>query len=303
MKSKFLIFLIFIALFVFFLSLATCVRQTETSEQRKESPSGRQKPAVTVFNGSEHLLLGNPSNATAEESNFNNYLLDKPQYAISYSRDRGTPNWVSWHLSRDWMGTAPRQDNFRTDTSLPAAWYKVNTTAYSGSGFDRGHNCPSADRSNSAENNAATFLMTNMIPQAPNHNRDTWGNMEDYIRTLVEQAGQECYIIMGSYGTGGTGNSGFKETLAGGKITVPAQIWKVVVVLPEGTDDGNRIDENTRVFAVNSPNANNSNPDWTTYLTTVDAIEAATGYDLLSALPSQLQRVLEAKVDVGPDRR
>ncbi|GEO07341.1 sugar-non-specific nuclease NucA-like protein [Adhaeribacter aerolatus] len=305
MKYKILVLIIFAAFLGFFLMLATCVRRTDTNTGREEeNRATMQKPAArTAFTGSEHLLLGNPSNATPDENNFNNYLLDKPQFALSYSRDRGTPNWVSWHVSRTWLGDAPRQDNFRTDTSLPSDWYKVNTYAYSGSGFDRGHNCPSADRSKTPEDNAATFLMTNIIPQAPTHNRETWGNMEEYIRTLVEQGGQECYIIMGSYGTGGTGSSGFKETIAGGKITVPAQIWKVVVVLPEGDDDGNRINQDTRVIAVNTPNTNNANPDWSTYLTTVDVIEAATSYDLLSDLPDEIEQVLEAKVDAGPDRR
>lgn len=305
MKYKILVFFIFIAVLGFFLSLATCVRRTDSTSARQESPADPRQPPVNrqTYSGSEHLLLGNPSNATPEETNFNNYLLDKPEYALSYSRDRGTPNWVSWHVNQQWIGDAPRQDNFRSDPSLPAAWYKVNTYAYTGSGFDRGHNCPSADRSNTPEANAATFLMTNIIPQAPTHNRETWGNLEEYIRTLIEQGGQECYIIMGSYGTGGTGTNGFKETIANGKITVPAQIWKVVVVIPEGDDDGNRINAQTRVIAVNTPNVNNANPDWTTYLTTVDAIENATGYDLLAALPDAVEQVIEAKVDTGPDRR
>lgn len=306
MKYKILVPVLFISFLIFFLVLATCVRRSDTSSStRQEEPMAtRPQPGARInFTNSEHLFLGNPSNATAEQSNYNNYLLDKPQFAISYSRDRAIPNWVSWHVSKNWIGNAPRQDNFRPDTSLPADWYRVSTAAYSGSGFDRGHNCPSADRSNTPENNAATFLMTNIMPQAPTHNRETWGNMEEYIRSLVEQGGQECYVIMGSYGIGGTGNSGYKETIAAGKITVPAQIWKVVVVIPEGEDDGNRINEQTRVIAVNTPNANNANPDWSTYLTTVDAIETATGYDLLSALPTEIQKVIEAKVDVGPERR
>ena len=43
----------------------------------------------------EHLTLGNPSGATTDEALPSNYLLQKPQYALSYHRDRGIPNWVS----------------------------------------------------------------------------------------------------------------------------------------------------------------------------------------------------------------
>ncbi|WP_255412675.1 DNA/RNA non-specific endonuclease [Chitinophaga sp. S165] len=39
--------------------------------------------------------------------------------------------------------------------------------------MDRGHNCPSADRTSTTAN-SSTFLMTNMIPQAPQNNQQTW---------------------------------------------------------------------------------------------------------------------------------
>ena len=49
----------------------------------------------------------------------------------------------------------------------------VSSTSYSGSGFDRGHNCPSADRTGSVADNTATFLISNMMPQAPRNNQQT----------------------------------------------------------------------------------------------------------------------------------
>jgi endonuclease G, mitochondrial len=258
-------------------------------------------PQQSLTLDEQQLLLGNPSGATVDVSNPNNYLMLKPQYALSYSRDRGTPNWVSWHVSKDWLGSADRQDDFRANTNLPQGWYRVTTSAYTNSGFDRGHNTPSADRTNAVENNSATFLMTNIFPQAPNHNRETWENLERYTRQLVSQ-GNEVYVVMGNYGVGGTGSNGSANTIDNGRITVPKRVWKVLVVLPEGENDLGRINSNTRVIAVDTPNINTVNSDWGTYRTTVDAIEAATGYDLLSALPEQLQGVLERQVDTGPIR-
>ncbi|MFD3000893.1 DNA/RNA non-specific endonuclease [Pontibacter toksunensis] len=250
----------------------------------------------------EQMLLGNPSGASSDVRNTNNYLITRPQFALSYSKSRGTPNWVSWHVSKDWLGNAPRQDNFRSDVTLPEGWYRVKASSYSGSGFDRGHNTPSADRTKTVEDNAATFLMTNMIPQAPKNNQETWANLEDYTRELV-QAGQEVYVIMGSYGTGGTGsNGGTVNNIDEGRLTVPSRIWKVVVVLPEGNDDLSRINANTRVIAVNTPNTQSVRTDWASYRTTVDAIEKATGYDLLSAVPTDIQEVLESRVDKDPVR-
>lgn len=70
-------------------------------------------PTVPAYPDNDHLALGNPSMAIPDVSNPNNYLMRKPQYALSYSRDRGTPNWVSWHLDASDRGGADRQDNFQ----------------------------------------------------------------------------------------------------------------------------------------------------------------------------------------------
>ena len=218
---------------------------------------------------------------------------------MSYHRDRGIPNWVSWHLSTDWRGSAARQDDFRPDVTLPAGWYQVQATSYTGSGFDRGHNCPSADRTSTVADNSATFLMTNMMPQAPRNNQQTWANLEDYTRTFLN-TGNEVYIICGSYGRGGTGTNGYMTTLDNGRVTVPARCWKVVVILPIGTDDATRVTTSTRVIAIDTPNDNSISTTWGTYRTSVDAIEAATGLDLLSAVPGNIRQQIEARVDSGP---
>ena len=249
-----------------------------------------------VINDNDHMYFGNPSNAAFLTDSINNYLMRKDYYAVSYSRDRGTPNWVSWHLFANDIGSTPRQDDFREDITLPAGWYQVTNASYTSSGFDRGHNCPSGDRTSTLAANSATFLMTNMIPQAQYNNQIVWTGMEDSLRRLVTQ-GNELYIIMGSYGMGGTGNGGYKTTIDGGRVTVPSNIWKIAIVIANGNNDSARVTTNTRVIAVDVPNTNTLFSSWKNYRTSVDAIEAATGYDLISRMPVLLQAALEARVD------
>ena len=248
-----------------------------------------------------HILLGNPSEAEDNINAPNNYLIQLPQYALSYSRDKGIPNWVSWHLDDSWIDVAERQDDFRGYPDLPADWYEVTRNSYTNSGFDRGHNCPSADRTCSEETNSATFYMINMLPQAPNNNRGVWSSLESFSRELV-LTGKEVYVIMGNYGIGGEGSNGEADYIDDGNIAVPKSIWKVLLILEEGNNDLLRIDDNTRIVAVDIPNRNNvsTDMDWHDYMTNVDSIEARTGYDLFSELPFSLQNTLEQKVDQGP---
>ena len=237
---------------------------------------------------SEHLTMGNPSNAITNVSQPNNYLMEKPQYAMSYSRDNGGPNWVSWHLDSSWLGSTPRQDDFREDTTLPAGWYRVQATDFSGSGFDRGHMCPSADRTITVAANSATFLMTNMIPQLPANNQGVWANLESYSRTLVSQ-GNELYII--------SGDQGLQYFIANGHVAVPAQTWKVIIVLPVGSNDVSRVTTSTRTIAVVMPNSGSIGSDWRAYRVSVDQVEAITGFDFFSNVSSGIQAVIEGQVD------
>src|SRR6267142_6963890 len=121
-----------------------------------------------------HLRLGNPSKATEDPRDKDNYLMKKKQFALAYCNDRGTPNWVSWQLRKEDLGHAPRKP-FHPDTTLPRGFRRIKPEDYTGSGFDRGHICPHNDRSATDEDSAATFVMTNMVPQAGelNHVRGT----------------------------------------------------------------------------------------------------------------------------------
>lgn len=242
------------------------------------------------------MLMGNPSFATDNEADFGNYLMKEGYYSLSYNKDRAIANWVSWHVVYSDFGSFERQNDFRENASLPAEWYRVQSTSYSTSGFDRGHICPSSDRTSSLEANSATFLMTNIIPQAPKNNQGPWAALETYCRGLV-QNGNELYIIAGSYGEGGTGNNGAATTIDNGRITVPANLWKVIVVLTDGGDDLKRVKDNTRVISVIVPNTNTLSTDWRSFRTSVNDIEIQTGYDILSRVTKTVQDVIEAKVD------
>ncbi|UOQ82166.1 MULTISPECIES: DNA/RNA non-specific endonuclease [Hymenobacter] len=265
-------------------------------------PATTARAAAVVSGRDDNMALGNPSGATPDVNNPTNYLLVKPQFTLGYNAQRGTPTWASWHLNRAWMGSAPRQDDFRPDPALPRQFYQVTPRSYSGSGFDKGHNCPSADRTTDLDDNSATFLMTNMIPQAGNNNQRTWSGLEEWTRTQVKQ-GQEVYVLMGSYGKGGTGQNGRATSIDQGRVTVPARVWKVLVLLPEGSNDLQRISAGqARIVAVDTPNDQSVSPDWSQYRVSVDAIEAATGLDLLSKLPLPVQDKLEAQVDTAPVR-
>lgn len=238
---------------------------------------------------SVHLRMGNPSNATDNAAtNANNYLLVKPQYVISYNNSKLIPNWSSWQLNKSWTGNLPRRNDFRPDASLPKGWYQVKSSDYNGSGYDRGHMTPSADRDNTVENMSSTYLMTNILPQSPDNNQGPWAQLEQYCRDLAMQ-GKELYIVAGGYGE--------KPPIGKGtiKIVPPARTWKVIVVLDK---PGASVTSATRVIAVDMPNQQGiREANWRTFRVSVDQIEAKTGYNFLTTVPETVQQVVESRID------
>ena len=268
-----------------------------TAATPRDVTVGTDAPPASGDNS--NLLLGNPSGAQTSLVMMDNYLIDQKYYVESYNATKGEPNWVSWHLdATNTTNVTDRLNNFAGWADLPTNWFQVESDGYSGSGFDRGHNCPSADRTSSVNANSATFLMTNMIPQAPQNNEQTWANLENYLREQVLE-GNEVYILMGSYGSGGSGSKGQLASVDNGHVTVPSNVWKVAVVLPAGDNDISRITSATRVIAVNTPNTNTINTDWTQYIVTVKDIEAATGYNLFPSLSPTIKAALEVEKDSG----
>lgn len=264
-------------------------------------------PAPGIPGDNDPLNLGNPTNALASISFPENYLKDNGYYKLAYSQSRGTAVWVAWHLQSDDLGSTPRQDDFRPDTNLPPGWYQVQSYSYSGSGFDRGHNCPSADRTSTVAANSSTFLMTNMIPQAPTLNQGPWAGLESFIRGTLVGGNNEAYIVMGNFGQGGYNSSNtLFNTIDAGRVTVPSKVWKVILIIPKGNNDLARINSTAVVLAVDMPNDNrlfttSGSNDWRNYITSVNSLEAeanASGVplNLFQAIADTVRPILKAKL-------
>ncbi len=62
-----------------------------------------------VFFQSISTKLGNPTFArSSENTHRENYLIEKPQYTLSYNDATKGRNWVSWQLNKSWLGDTTR---------------------------------------------------------------------------------------------------------------------------------------------------------------------------------------------------
>ncbi|GAB1342257.1 DNA/RNA non-specific endonuclease [Gemmatimonas sp.] len=247
--------------------------------------------AQNTYAGNE--AFGRPSDGNAADE----IILDRMEYTTSFSPTRGIPNWVSYNLEAKHIGEFDRCDCFTFDPELKGAGLAGYTTAdYTGAGavagygIDRGHLVRSFDRTAGALDNAHTFYFSNIIPQTADNNQGPWAALENALGDSARVGGREVYIIAGASGSIGTVKNE-------GKITIPSHVWKVAVIMPK--DEGLAAFTTpgaATVLAVVMPNIPGiRNTAWTTYETTVDSVEALSGFDVLSLLNDQVEIAVESK--------
>lgn len=249
-----------------------------------EAPANYTYPSAIYRS---HVAFGVPS---CGYSSANDHRMSKRTHYLSYNRSRGTPNWVSWNLNRTHFGDAPRSSSFYADAALPSSFYRVVSSDYTNGGYDRGHMVRSEERTWSSDDNRATFLMTNIVPQTNDLNAGPWYRFEQHLQTLAQSSGKEIYVIAGANGSYGS--------LKGeGKVTIPRYSWKIAVIMPYGHGLAQATSTGAlQVIAVDMPNVTGiRSNDWTAYRTTVDRLEQVTGCNFLASLPDAVESYWEAR--------
>jgi endonuclease G len=198
-------------------------------------------------------------------------------YLVGYNKSKRNPAWVAYRLFPVQLESHKRPDSFTPDfrTLLP-----VTTRNYTGTGYDRGHMAPHYGISTRyPEHVESTFLMSNIIPQKPDLNRELWRKLEMMVAKDWAQSNGDIWVITGPVFT-----SDKPQKIASG-VVIPDACFKILYDL---TDGGVR----TLAFLMPQDVPAKANP--AAYLTTIDRIEELTHLDFSPALKEAQQVPLEA---------
>ncbi|HEY3219498.1 MAG TPA: DNA/RNA non-specific endonuclease [Gemmatimonadales bacterium] len=252
-------------------------------------------PTRVAVLGSAHYGNNTEFGEPADADPADDFIIRHLEYTTSYNRERGEPNWVSYEIDASHFGPEDRCDCFTADPGLPAEFPHFTTADYSGAGafagygIDRGHLARSFDRTSGSLDNAFTFYLSNILPQAADLNQGPWAVLENYLGDRARVDNREVYVI-----AGGAGNRGTLKNE--GKIVIPESLWKVALTVPRdhGLGDVHSYSD-VEVIAVIMPNVPGiRDASWEGYKTTVDAVEGLSGYDLLALLPDQVEIAVES---------
>lgn len=171
----------------------------------------------------EHYAGGMPPELLDASLGASSLELCSIGYAVRYSTDAKSPLYAVERLDGQRLAQAwarhRRSNDFRPDVRLPPR-LRASLQDFRGSGFDRGHLAPSGDMP-SAPADSQSFLLSNIVPQDPQLNRNLWAAIEKATRALARH--RPIYVV-----TGVIWSPHGSQTVGTGHVRVPAYLYKAL---------------------------------------------------------------------------
>lgn len=208
-------------------------------------------------------------------------LLQNQAYAAGWVDRLRCSAWVTYRVGGDApaLRSPPRPDRFVMDRRLSAP---VKPEDYVRTGFDRGHLAPNLaiGRWFGAEAQRETFLMSNVVPQAPALNGGLWREIEARIAYSYPARLEQVWVICGPL------FDAEPKRLDRVGIALPSAFYLIVVDVSAGR---------VRTLALTLPQDLSKDMTLEAALTSVDAIESQSGLDFLSLLEDEDERTIESR--------
>ncbi|MCS4228355.1 DNA/RNA non-specific endonuclease [Sphingobacterium sp. BIGb0165] len=166
------------------------------------------KPNGGIGDSQAYLEIPKMSNLNNDEVFIQHFLPDastQRNYAMLYDKKLKMAYWVAYPLYNSILGSGNRTDAWGYDPSISTAFQPNLFKGFQPTGYDRGHQLPSADRNLNITHNKTTFYFTNMTAQASRLNQGLWANLETKVRTWTAQC-DTMYVVTGAMPTTDTDN-------------------------------------------------------------------------------------------------
>ena len=128
-------------------------------------------------------------------------IIDNEFIHICYDYKLKAAKSVAYTLDGDLMNNPniDKRPSFYVEKSIEKR-HRVSSTDYTNSGYDKGHLAPDAAFDWSDESLNAVYTLANIIPQAPQVNRNMWSQVEKFARDKAVELGELNVINIMKYG-------------------------------------------------------------------------------------------------------
>ncbi len=213
-------------------------------------------------------------------------------YSFAYDRSKLVSWWVAYPLNDDLIGGGSRTDAWGYDPKLPESAQQRLAGGYKTSGYDRGHQLPSADRLSRIAN-IETFYYTNLTPQKSAFNQGMWGTLEDKVRVWA-RAMDTLYVVTGCQVEEPLGYASDNDWT---EVAIPSAYFKALVGYKKNPTYGVQPQTGGYTGVAFWYRHDVSERDWTSGQMTIDRLEEILGYDLFVNLPAKIGESKAALVE------
>lgn len=218
------------------------------------------------------------------------YDKDGVNFSVEWDCDKRSQRWTCYQMHKGYSGKYSRESNFFFDaTNLNSNEYWGEYTRFPG--YDRGHICPSGDRTASKEMNAQTFVMTNMQPQYgefngydKSGNNGLWLRMENQLRKWADKLSATDTIFVCKGGT--IDSEANIITRIGGKLIVPKYFYMAILRKSSFGYAG-------MAFWSEQKNEWRTNETLRSHAISIAELEKRTGIDFFCNLPDDVEAQVE----------
>ena len=231
---------------------------------------------------------------------------EQRNYTLLYDSELYASYWVAYPLCSDHLGSG-REDQWGvfdpkvpSDKQVPFADGGYSAQYADNKWYDRGHQIPNADRNGVAEMQTQTYYPTNITPQKGEFNQGVWMRLESAVRTAVHDS-DTVYVVTGAAFRKMGGSEEINTIQCGWHqnymyLKVPNYYWKVLLKVKW---NGDKINNACAVgfWMEHRTDLESGNKTYENYTTTVDQIEAWTGFNFFANLPEALQNACENSSD------
>lgn len=223
------------------------------------------------------------------------YDKDRVNFCTEWDCDKKSQRWSCYQLHRGFSGNHSRTGSFTADPALSEGDYWAEYTYFPG--FDRGHICPSADRTFSKEANDQTFYMSNMQPQyhafngfdsKNNKNKGLWLCMEQQLQTWASNLGPKDTIFVCKGGTIDDEKNIIKRI--DGKLIVPKYFF--TAILRKYYINGKH-EYIALGYWCDQTNSYRTNETIKQHCMSIEKLEQLTGIDFFCNLPDDIEANVE----------
>lgn len=119
-------------------------------------------------------------------------------YSMLYDKTLKFAYWVAYPLFNDCVGNSGRTDAWDFDPAISESYQANLASGFNESGYDRGHQIPSGDRTCDKATNRTTFYYTNMTPQkGQKMNQAIWADLENKVRAWMSGT-DTVFVVTGA---------------------------------------------------------------------------------------------------------